>query len=65
MSERPKKPDSVVAYEEFVRKGPPRCCHTCGDYNEHGECLRFNSVPPEGFAATEGACADWVYEVPF
>ncbi len=62
---RPPKPKIVVLYEEVIKNGPPRCCHTCAEYDEDGQCLRFDSEPPEAFAATPDACQEWIMEIPF
>lgn len=59
------EPKFVVQYKEWIKNGPPKCCHTCFDYGADGVCTKHNAIPPEDFAATPGACNDWESEVPF
>lgn len=62
---RPPKPTIVARYEEAIKNGPPKCCHTCAEYDADGICQRFETEPPEDFAAREGACEHWTMEIPF
>lgn len=55
------EPECVIIY----RQGPPKCCHTCDSYTQDGECERFGTEPPADFAATPGACPNWLMEIPF
>lgn len=62
---RHKTPDNIVLYNKWLNNGPPKCCHTCDWYNDRGLCEMHGSEPPEEFAASDGACKDWVREIPF
>lgn len=55
------EPDHVKIW----RNGPPACCHTCEKYSEEGICQVHDAEPPEEFAATDGACKDWLMDLPF
>ncbi len=59
------EPDFLKQYWEWVRNGPPKCCHTCEEYDGEGICGEFNMEPPEEFVMTENACSSWVCRVPF
>lgn len=65
MSNRPPQPEIVTQWEEWLRAGPPRCCHTCENYSKDGDCMKFDMRPPEQFAATADACDEYLQEVPF
>jgi hypothetical protein len=65
MLQKPSEPDFVVAWREWTRKGPPRCCHTCEFYSPKGECGAFHMVPPPEFAEKTDACEKWTQELPF
>jgi len=65
MNQRPPKPEFLIQYEEWLKAGPPKCCHNCDSYSEQGHCLHFDMRPPEEFAATQDACPDWTFEIPF
>lgn len=54
-------PNHVLIYKE----GPPKCCHTCQYYDHRGVCEIHSSEPPEDFASQNGACDEWVWEIPF
>ena len=58
-------PQILVDYEQWVSQGPPRICHTCTHYDNHGTCQKYQMEPPEDFAATPDACDDYKQEVPF
>ena len=62
---RPKEPDFVTQWREWVELGPPKCCHTCEYFDVNGGCEIFNTDPPEEFAASVGACDKWEREIPF
>lgn len=62
---RPPKPPKLIEYEKLVNQGPPRYCHNCDDYNQDGYCVTFGEAPPAEFASSEGACKNWVLEIPF
>lgn len=62
---RPPKPDFLVQYEEWVKNGPPQCCHTCDHFAGDGKCFAFNMYPPVDFVNSQGQCAAWSREVPF
>lgn len=62
---RHQEPESVRRYREIVRQGPPKCCHTCDRYDKSGSCTKFSMEPPEDFAARDGACPEWVMNIPF
>jgi hypothetical protein len=65
MNTRPPQPEIVTQWEEWLRAGPPRCCHTCEHYSKTGDCMKFDMRPPEQFAATPDACDEYFQEVPF
>ena len=62
---RPPKPDFLIQYEEWVRSGPPQCCHTCDHYGGNGQCFIFKIQPPAEFVTSQGQCESWSQEVPF
>lgn len=62
---RPPKPDFLVQYEEWIKSGPPQCCHTCDHFAGDGKCFAFSMYPPVSFVNTQGQCAAWSMEVPF
>jgi hypothetical protein len=62
---RPPEPAHVIQWREWLKAGPPRCCHTCEHYGIDGLCVAFFRTPPEEFAATMNACEEWEAEVPF
>lgn len=59
------EPQLVTLYKEWVKAGPPRCCHTCEMYGSDGLCTEFFMTPPEDFAADVDACPQWMQEIPF
>ena len=59
-----KEPEIVTAYYRAIAN-PPKCCHTCDSYQDDGMCREHGMAPPEEFAATHDACAQWCYAVPF
>jgi len=65
MSERPPEPEFVAAWREWIKNGPPRCCHTCEFYSPKGECGAFHMVPPPEFAEKTDACEKWTQELPW
>jgi hypothetical protein len=52
-------------YKEWIKAGPPRCCHTCEHYGTDGLCIEFWMQPPPEFAASVGECDKWQQEVSF
>ena len=62
---RHKEPEVVTLYKEWIKAGPPRCCHTCEHYGTDGLCIEYWMNPPEDFAASVNACDKWQQEVPF
>ena len=62
---RPPEPEFLIQWREWMRAGPPKCCHTCDHFNQSGHCLAFDMTPPEDFAATLDACDKWEAECPF
>lgn len=62
---RPPEPDFVKAWREWIKNGPPRCCHTCNFYGVNGECGVFHVVPPKDFAEALDECERWEQELPF
>ena len=65
MSTRPPEPEFLIQWREWMRAGPPKCCHTCDNFNKSGHCLAFDMTPPEDFASTVDACEQWIMEIPF
>jgi len=43
---RPNEPSFVIAWREFDKKGPPKCCHTCEWYSKNGKCEKHGMEPP-------------------
>jgi hypothetical protein len=62
---RPPEPEVVKIYKEWIKAGPPKCCHTCEHYAIDGLCIEFWMKPPAEFAAAVGECDKWQPEVPF
>lgn len=62
---RPPEPKLLVDYREWVKAGPPKCCHTCEHYRVDGFCVEFFMSPPEEFAASMDGCDKWKREIPF
>jgi hypothetical protein len=62
---RPPEPQFLIDYREWLKAGPPKCCHTCDQFNQSGHCLAFDMRPPEEFAASVDACESWEAECPF
>jgi hypothetical protein len=62
---RPKEPEYLVQWREWMRAGPPKCCHTCEHYSPDGECWQYKMTPPQAFADSVGECKDWIPEIPF
>ena len=65
MTTRPPEPQFLIDYREWVKAGPPKCCHTCDEYSPDGKCFKFDMRPPDEFAATPDACDQWIDEIPF
>ena len=64
-TKRPPEPEHVRNWREWVKAGPPRCCHTCEHYGPDGGCARFHMTPPPEFAASADQCHRWEQEIPF
>jgi hypothetical protein len=62
---RPPEPQFLVDYREWIKAGPPKCCHTCEMYGTDGLCTEFFMTPPADFAAEVNACPKWEPECPF
>lgn len=62
---RPKEPEYIVQWREWMRAGPPKCCHTCDHYSKEGYCYQYKMTPPPEFAASLGECKYWLQEIPF
>ena len=62
---RPKEPEYIVQWREWMRAGPPKCCHTCEHYSKEGYCYQYKMTPPPEFADSVGECKDWIQEIPF
>lgn len=62
---RPKKPDFLIQYEEFIQNGPPQCCHKCDNYGDDGHCKEFDMRPPDEFVNSHGQCNRFVEVIPF
>lgn len=61
-----KEPDYLIEYRQIVKKGPPKCCHTCDFYGrEYMFCTKYDTNPPEDFASTQDACPDYYEIIPF
>jgi hypothetical protein len=65
MKTRPPEPQFLVDYRDWVKAGPPKCCHTCEHYGNDGLCTEFFMEPPAEFAAEVDACPKWEWELPF
>lgn len=65
MSTRPKEPEFLIQWREWVKAGPPQCCHTCDHYGADGLCTEFFMTPPDDFANTVDGCDKWELELPF
>ena len=65
MKTRPQEPKFLVDYREWVKAGPPKCCHTCEHFGNDGLCVNFFMEPPAEFAEALDLCPSWELEVPF
>ena len=65
MSTRPPEPEFLIQWRDWMRAGPPKCCHTCDYFDEHGHCTSYDMTPPAEFCDTVDACGRWVYAIPF
>lgn len=59
------KPQALIDYLETIARGVPRVCWSCLHYDQGGRCDLYGSQPPADFAAEDGACGDWIDELPF
>ena len=64
MSTRPPEPGFLIQWREWMRAGPPKCCHTCEHYGADGLCVEFFMTPPPEFAGQVDACDKWEAECP-
>lgn len=62
---KPPEPESVRQWKEWLRAGPPRCCHTCEHFEIDGRCAIFKMTPPDEFIQMVGKCDQWKQEIPF
>ena len=62
---RHQEPEIVTIYKEWMKAGPPKCCHTCEHYGVDGLCVTFFMEPPKDFAGTSDVCTSWELEIPF
>jgi hypothetical protein len=63
---RHKEPSELAQFRELVSRWPPRCCHTCDNYSQTGECFVHKCPPPKDFANNYGSgCPQWTMEIPF
>ncbi len=61
-----KEPEYLTEYKKSRKLGPPRCCHTCDFYGKkYMFCSKYDTNPPEDFAAMQNACPDYFEEIPF
>jgi hypothetical protein len=40
-SNKPPEPEFLKQWRDWIKAGPPRCCHTCENYKEDGRCAEF------------------------
>ena len=59
------EPEMVTTYKQWLKAGPPKCCHTCEHYGNDGQCVEFFMKPPAEFASELGACPQWEQEIRF
>lgn len=61
------EPEFVIKWREHVEaaRNIPKCCHTCDHYAADGQCIFHWAQPPADFAASIGACGDWIERMPF
>ena len=64
-SQRPPIPEFLKQWRDWIKAGPPRCCHTCEHYKNDGRCAVFDMVPPVEFAETVDLCQQWEQEIPW
>ena len=62
---RAHKPDFLIEWEKWMAAGPPKCCHTCDNYDVSGKCMAFDMYPPLEFVNSVGQCASWWQGIPF
>lgn len=62
---RPKPPKIVTDWQKMTQTPPPRCCHTCWNYTEAGQCRVFHMEPPAEFTQEVDKCDAWEQDVPF
>jgi hypothetical protein len=64
MSKLP-RPQFITDYYKLIINGPPKCCHSCDNYNDDGICTVYNVVPPENVLEILDICKEWREELPF
>ena len=57
-----KEPEFVQEWRQTFDRPAPRCCYTCNNYRETGECSAYQKAPTEEFAQSIGRCKLWVEE---
>lgn len=62
---RHQEPEFVLKYREWLKNGPPKCCHTCDHYSAEGKCLAYDMEPPKEFTDQTDVCTTWIMEIPF
>jgi hypothetical protein len=65
MTTRPADPQFLLDYRQWMKSGPPKCCHTCEHFSQEGHCSVFDMRPPGEFADEVDGCDQWELEVPF
>lgn len=65
MSTRPPEPEFLIQWRDWMRAGPPKCCHTCDNFTAQGACIAFNMRPPDDFTSQLDVCPQWLEEIPF
>jgi len=64
MNERPPEPKFLIEWRRIALT-TPKCCHTCDHFTLDGDCLEFDSRPPDSFTETQGQCLSWQRSIPF
>lgn len=65
MNSRPPEPQFLTDYYEWLKAGPPKCCHTCAFFANNGRCIEFDVYPDEHDAQQVDVCPAWKQDVPF
>lgn len=64
-AKKPPEPEFLKQWRDWIKAGPPRCCHTCEHYKADGRCAEFDMVPPPEFAEIVDRCQQWQQEMPW